>query len=256
MPIIFTRGSLSARGAGTFSLVPTPTPTPPTPGPPPPPPPPGPPGPTPQTVLFTGSGSWTAPPGVFQISDLFIAGGQSRTTQGQYSYTANIIAFAHYVSTANNRNDPPYTFRTAGDYADSILAQFNSGGTGERTVNFTQIINYYNPATTLTSTFFQLPTYTVRGIASRSSGPWDNRTDTPLDFNTTQWYIGVEVYYPPETTNGDPSSAFGYTVQGGTPANPDPIQFFGTNAVTPGQTYNINVGGPQGGFVEFKFVQG
>jgi hypothetical protein len=254
MPIIFTRGGLSARGAGTFSLIPAP-PSPPTPGPPPPPPPPGPPGPVTQTVTFTSSGSWTAPSGVSSISNLSIAGGQFITTQGQYIYTTNIFAFAHFVSTANNRNDPPYTFNTAGGYADSILAQFNSGGTGERTVNFAQIVNYYNPSTTLTSTFFQNPTYTVRGIASRASGPWDNRTDTPLDFNTTQWYIGVEVYYPPEQQDGTPSAAFGFSAPGGTQANPSPSTFVSSVAVTPGQTYTITVG-QAGGAVTFQFTQG
>jgi hypothetical protein len=267
MPIIFTRGGLSARGAGAFALIPTPTPTPPTPGPPPPPPPPGPPGPVTQLVVFTSSGTWTAPSGVTSISSINISGGRFQEVPGQFLYTTNIFAFAHFVSTANNRNDPPYTFNTAGGYADSILAQFNSGGTGERTVNFTQIVNYYNPSTTLTSTFFQFPTYTVRGIASRASGPWDNRTNTPLDFNTTQWYIGVDVYYPPTSQDGTPSSAFGFTVQGGTQNNPTPDGFFGSISVTPGQTYQIIVGSPSGGptgnppnatpaQVNFQFTQG
>jgi hypothetical protein len=189
------------------------------------------------------------------ISSLEIFGGAFTTTVGVFAYTTNIFAFAHFVSTANNRSDPPYTFRTAGDYADSILAQFTSGGTGERTVNFTQIVNYYNPDTTLTSTFLQFPTYTVRGIASRASGPWDNRTNTPLDFNTAQWSIGVEVYYPPTPQDGTPSSAFGFSAPGGTEGNPQPSTSVASVAVNPGQTYTITVGSVSG-VVQFQFTQG
>jgi hypothetical protein len=262
MPIIFTRGGLSARGAGTFSLIPAP-PSPPTPGPPPPPPPPGPPPPVVQTVTFTSSGSWTAPAGVSQISSLFIGGGNYAEIPGQFVYTSNIAAVLSYqVSTS-----PPTfstiatTYEQAGSAADGVLSLFNRGGTGEREVGYNQLILLANPSLPLPTRYWNIDAFVgpliIRGTASRASGPWDNRS--PVDVANgigNGWYIGVELYYPPETVNGSPSSAFGYTVQGGTQNNPAPVEAFGSVSVTPGQTYSINVGGPQGGFVQFQFVQG
>ena len=265
MPIIFTRGGLSARGAGTFSLIPpVPVPPPPTPGPPPPPPPPGPPPPVTQTVVFGSSNSWTVPAGVFQISDLFIAGGQFTEIPGQFIYTTNIAAV---LSPQTSATPGPTvvtggsTYAYAGNYADGTLAEANRGGTGERDFGYPQLLLFDNPSLSPATRYWQdtnfIPNLRIRGVASRTSGPWDNRSENTFANGTgNAWSIGVDLYYPPETVNGDPSSAFGYTVQGVTSANPDPIQAFGSLSVTPGQTYNINVGGPQGGFVQFEFVQG
>jgi hypothetical protein len=200
---------------------------------------------------------------VFQISDLFIAGGQFTEIPGQFVYDAFIPAVLSQQtsSTPGPGSFPlPYNYAQAGSAADGVLDIFNRGGTGERDVGFPQLLLLDNPSLSPATRYFSIdnfiPNLRVRGVASRTSGPWDNRSGDIANGISNAWSIGVERYFPPSTTNGDPSSAFGYTVQGGTQANPNPIQFFGTNAGTPGQTYNINVGGPQGGFVEFKFVQG
>ena len=261
MPIIFTRGSLSARGAGTFSLVPAPPPPPPTPGPPPPPPPPGPPPPVVQTVTFTSSSSWTAPAGVSQITSLFIGGGNFTETPGQFIYTTNIAAvLSQQTSLTSGTFNLPYDYVQAGSAADGVLSIFNSGGTGQREVGYPQLLLLENPSLPFATRYFSIDTFvgplTIRGVASRASGPWDNRSGQIANGIGNGWYIGVELYYPPSTTNGDPSSAFGFTVQGGTQNNPAPVEAFGSVSVTPGQTYSINVGGPQGGFVQFQFVQG
>ncbi len=266
MPIIFTRGSLSARGAGTFSLIP-PVPVPPTPGPPvppPPPPPPGPPGPVTQTVTFTSSGSWTAPAGVSQITNLIIGGGQFTLVPEQWVYDAQQTAVASVLSVPPaQRADGPYTYAQATSYAEGVLAAYNLGGPGDRIIGYsvltlgTNIL--LNPQTSQPFYWTELGGFNsirVRGPASRTFGPWDNTSGQTANGNGAFWFVGVEVFVPASNQNGSPSSAFGFTVQGGTQNDPNPSQSFGSVSVTPGQTYSINVGGPQGGFVQFQFVQG
>ena len=260
MPIIFTRGGLSARGAGTFSLIPAPPPSPPTPGPPPPPPPPGPPPPVTQTVVFRNSGPWAVPAGVTSILNIFIAGGQFTEIPGQFVYDVFPAVISQQTSLTSGTFNLPYSYAQAGSAADFVLSLFNNGGTGERDVGFSQLLLLDNPSLSPATRYFSIdnfiPDIRVRGVASRAFGPWDNRSGDIANGISNSWSIGAERYFPPSTTNGDPSSAFGYTVQGGTQADPSPIQAFGSLSVTPGQTYNINVGGPQGGFVQFEFVQG
>jgi len=213
-----------------------------------------------QTVVFTSSGTWTAPLNVVgeQIIDLFIKGGEYGQTPGQFLYTTGNFNFAFYSLQGTSQpgsQAAAYTYAQAGAIADSVLASLNSGGTGERDVSFTQILNNYNPNT---GGFYDQPTgyaQRIRGTATPASGPWDNRSSEIVRGIGNGWYFGVDVYYPPEVTNGTPSSAFGYTVQGGTVNNPTPIQNFGTNSIIPGQTYQIIVGSPSG-FVTFRFVQG
>ena len=268
MPIISTRGGLSARGAGTFALIPTPTPTPPTPGPPPPPPPPGPPGPPPpvvQTVTFTSSGSWTAPSGVSVISSLGVYGGQYQEIPGQFAYTTGVILPVYSAFTLSGSPGPTsvitsYTYDQSGSYAEGVLSQLNSGGTGERDISYNRLNLAYNPNLSPPTIryWYDLSfssVITIRGVASRASGPWDNRSGQIANGINTGWFIGVEVYSPPSTTNGDPSSAFGYTAPGGTQGDPSPSVGASVVSVTPGQTYTITVGQP-GGAVQFQFVQG
>ena len=262
MPIIFTRGGLSARGAGTFSLVPAPPPSPPTPGPPPPPPPPGPPPPVVQTVVFTSSGSWTAPSGVSSISSINIAGGAFTTTQGQFVYTTNIAAvLSQLVSGSPGPTSvvAPTTYAQAGSYADNRLSEFNSGGTGEREVGYSQLFLAENPSLSPANRYWQdftfVPSLIIRGVASRAVGPWDNRSSQIANGIGSGWTIGVDVYYPPTPQDGTPSSAFGFSAPGGTQADPQPSTFVSSVAVTPGQTYTITVGSPSGQ-VNFQFTQG
>ena len=256
MPTIVTRGVASARGAGTFSAAPPPPPPPPTPTPPPPPPP-GPP-PVVQTVRFDGSGSWTAPSGVTQISSLVIAGGNFVQTPEQWLYSA--AAINPILSTIGGSPESPefYTYAQAGSYADSVLAAANSGGTGARDFSYSSII-LFGTSTSPPQYWINVApgTIRIRGVATATSGPWDNRSGQNANgLSGVFWSIGVEYNLPAQTTNGDPSSAFGYTVQGGTQGNPAPTQSFGTVSVNSGETYAINVGGPEGGYVQFQFVQG
>ena len=252
MPTIVTRGVASARGAGTFSAAPPPPPTPPPPGPtPPPPPPPS----TLQTVTFFNSGgSWTAPAGVTNLTLLDIKGGTSGQTAGQFLYTTGNFNFAFYslIGTAQPGSQAAaYTYAQVGAIADSVLAQLNAGGPFERDVSFSQVYNNYNPNT---GGFYDQPTgyaRRIRGTAVPASGPWDNRSNAIVQGIGNGWYFGVEVYYPPEPVEGGPSSAFGYTAQGGAP----PQEILESNVpVVPGQTYTIQVS-PSSGLVQFQFIQ-
>jgi hypothetical protein len=201
---------------------------------------------------------------VSQITSLFIGGGNYTELPGFFQYTSNIAMVLAYQTSSTP--GPTVitggsTYAYAGSYADFYLAFANSGGTGERDFGFPQLLLLENPSLSPANRYWQdttfVPSLRIRGVASRASGPWDNRSESTFANGTGNgWYIGVELYYPPSTTNGDPSSAFGFTVQGGTQFNPSPTEFFGSVSVTPGQTYSINVGGPQGGFVQFQFVQG
>jgi hypothetical protein len=204
---------------------------------------------------------------VSQITSLLIGGGNFTEIPGQFAYTTGVIAPVYSVFYSTGQAPGPtsvitsYTYDQAGSYANGVLSQLNSGGTGERDISYNRLNLAYNPNLSPPTIryWYDLSfsgVITIRGVASQASGPWDNRSGQIANGINSGWFIGVEVYSPPSTTNGDPSSAFGYTVQGGTQNNPSPIENFGTLSVTPGQTYNINVGGPQGGFVQFQFVQG
>jgi hypothetical protein len=200
---------------------------------------------------------------VSQISSLIIGGGNYTELPGFFQYTSNIAAVLSQQTSSTpgpGSFNLPYDYAQAGSAADGVLSIFNSGGTGQREVGYPQLLLFDNPSLSPATRYFSIDTFVgpliIRGVASRASGPWDNRSGQIANGIGNGWYIGVELYYPPSTTNGDPSSAFGFTVQGGTQFNPSPSQFFGSVSVTPGQTYSINVGGPQGGFVQFQFVQG
>jgi hypothetical protein len=200
---------------------------------------------------------------VSQITSLIIGGGNYTELPGFFQYTTNIAAVLAYQTSGSpgpNKITGGSTYAYAGNDADGTLAIINSGGTGEREIGFPQLLLLENPSLPPATRYWQDTTFVgplqIRGVASRASGPWDNRSGQFANGIGNGWYIGAELYYPPSTTNGDPSSAFGFTVQGGTQFNPSPTEFFGSVSVTPGQTYSINVGGPQGGFVQFQFVQG
>jgi len=257
VPVIISRGGISARGAGTFAYIP-PAPVPPVPPPPPPPPgppPPPPPGPVYQTATFFGSNYWTCPAGVYYLVNLTVYGGMYSTTPDQWIYTTNIYGF--YSQTGYAEAGSPsafYAYYQAGAAADSILSQMNSGGTGDRTVTIAPNTSYYNTNTNGYYNFSDFQSYRIRGVASRASGPWDNRSGDPVRGIGNGWYIGVEVFYPGSSSNGAPSSAFGYTAAGGT----SPGQQFVTTAsyvsVTPGQQYYIDVGATDGS-VTLQYVQ-
>lgn len=258
MPTIVTRGTLSARAAGAFSAAPPPPPPPPPvpPPPPPPPPPPGPPPPPPvyQTAYFTSNGSWTCPAGVFYLVTLEVAGGMYSSTPDQWVYTSNIPGFYSGIS-FREAGSPSgfFTYDVAGAQADSVLASMN-GSTADRTVAIFPYFNYLNPNTNGYFTDFEFFQYRIRGVASRASGPWDNRAGQPVRGIGDGWYIGAEVFYPGFSSNGTQSSAFGYTAAGGTSPGEQNVIVQYYVSVTPGQTYNIEVGG-EGGYVVLQFSQ-
>ena len=255
MPTIVTRGVASARGAGTFSAAPPP--------PPPPPPTPTPPPPSPpsvfQTVTFNSSGVWTAPAGVSTIVNLQVAGGLYFEFPGDYTY--NTTYGAAYVPSFDFVGSPGafYTYAQAGAYADGVLAAANSGGTGDRYITLDPLLLGWNPST---GGYFTQPsnpqTYRVIGVAERVLGPWDNRSSTPVggpNQPSVEWGIGVLVYTPGGVSSGSPSSAFGRTAAGTTSAGqPRVIVSASSVSVTPGQTYQIDVGGSSG-YVTFQFSQ-
>jgi hypothetical protein len=254
VPIIFTRGGLSARGAGTFALIPTPTPTPPTPGPPPPPPPPGP---VTQTVTFTSSGSWTAPSGVTSITNITIAGGVGVFTPGFWAYSTQTAVSNITTIPGPNVTPGPFTYAQAGAAADLVLASVNSSGTGERTASWPQLqlgINLLGGTPLYWTEQLGNNSALVRGLAERFSGPWDNRSSQIANGTGEFWFFGVEVYVPDSSTSGQPSSAFGYTVNGVGPNQQQNVVNFGSLGVTPGQTYSIQVGASDG-YVQFQFLQ-
>ena len=262
MPTIITRGVASARGAGTFSAAPPPLPPPP---PSPTPPPPPPPGPVLQTVVFTSSGSWTAPSGVTSISNINIAGGRYVVSGGISIYDP-FLTIA--ISTTRGTEQPGsptafYTYAQAGALGDSVIAQLNAGAPAERFFSNAALRNVYNQNTGgFYNEYEPANTGFIRGFVSPAQGPWDNRTNEISLGNGQSWVIGGERYFPPSETNGTPSSAFGFTVEGGTEGNPSPNGFFGSISVIPGQTYQIIVGTPSSNDsstpaqVNFQFVQG
>lgn len=259
MPTIITRGAISARSAGTFAYVP-PAPVPPVP--PPPPPPPGPPPPPPpppvyQTVQFSSNDYWTCPAGVYYVVNLEVYGGVYSTTPDQWIYTAggnNFVFYSQEGTAQAGSVSAFYTYEQAGNVADAALASINSGGTGDRVAVFDQRRNFYNPNTGGYYDVADFVSLRVRGVATRASGPWDNRSGQPVRGIGNGWYFGVEVFYPGSTANGTPSSALGYSAAGGT----SPGQQFVTTAsyvpVTPGQQYFIEVG-TENGVVVIQYVQ-
>jgi hypothetical protein len=208
---------------------------------------------------------------VSQITNLGISGGQYGQSPGFFQYTSNIAAVLAYQTSGSpgpNRITGGSTYAYAGNDADGTLAIINSGGTGEREIGFPQLLLLENPSLPPATRYWQdttfVPSLRIRGVASRSAGPWDNRSGQIANGTGNGWYIGVDLYYPPETVDGTPSSAFGFSAPGGTQANPSPSTFVGSVAVTPGQTYTIVVGGLSNGTllpqffggVGFQFVQG
>jgi hypothetical protein len=247
MPTIVTRGTASARA---FGFGRTPTAAPPPPPPPGPPPPPPPPAPVLQTVVFDSSTSWTIPVGVNNLISVTLNGGLYAESGGGFAYTTGGSNFGFYSQQGTSQAgsvDAFYTYAQAGSVADAALAAVNSGGTGDRTVVFDQRRSFYNPNTGGYYDQADFVTLRVRGTATPASGPWDNRSSSPVQGIGNGWYFGIEVYYPPSGGDGAPSSAFGLSVVGGTAGNPAPTASYSNVGVSSGATYNIEVGGGGGG---------
>ncbi len=252
MPTIVTRGVASARGAGTFSAAPPP---PPPPGPPPPPPPVG------QSVVFNSSGSWTAPAGVSTILNLQVAG-------GLYSFSDGFFQQEQVYAAVYNRRDDTagsigsFTFAQVGAYADGVLAQFNTSSPAsilpDRTVSFSTLDLHFNPVTSQNYFEYQPQSYRVIGEAFISGGAWYNRSNEIVggpNIPPQDWALSVAVYTPGGAFNGSPSSAFGFTAAGTTSAGqPQVVVGSSVVSVTPGQTYQIEVGSVSG-YVQFQFNQ-
>mgnify|MGYP007049615792 CR=1 FL=1 len=253
MPTIVTRGVASARGAGTFSAAPPPPPPTPTP------PPPGPP-PVFQTVTFNSSGVWTAPAGVTTIQNLQVAGGLYSFSDGFFQ--GEILYAAQY----NRRDDEAgsigaFTYAQVGAYADTVLAAFNTSSPAsilpDRIVSFSTLELHWNPINSQYYYEYIPQSYRVIGEAF-PGGAYYNRTNQIVggpNIPPTDWSISVAVYTPGGEFNGTPSSAFGRTAAGTTSAGqPQNIVSASIVSVTPGQQYNIEVGGVSG-YVTFQFSQ-
>jgi hypothetical protein len=257
VPTIVTRGVASARGAGTFSAAPPPPPPPPpTPTPPPPPPPS-----VFQTVTFNSSGVWTAPAGVSTIINLQVAGGLYSFSDGFFQQESV------YAAVYNRRDDTvgsigSFTFAQVGAHADTVLAAFNTSSPAsilpDRIVSFSTLDLHFNPVTSQNYFEYQPQSYRVQGEAFISGGAWYNRSNEIVggpNIPPQDWSLQVAVYTPGGEFNGTPSSAFGFTAAGTTSAGqPQVISGASSVSVTPGQQYNIQVGGASG-YVTFQFSQ-
>jgi hypothetical protein len=203
---------------------------------------------------------------VTSITNLIIAGGRYQETPAQYIYQSDALNPVYSILTGEFLPNPPpsgtsigfYRYSDARAYSDNVLGSANAGGTGDRVVSYGTLFLYRTtslvpPEYWLTG---QSATVRIRGRAEITSGPWDNQSSENANGLNVGWYIGAEVYYPPASSNGTPSSAFGFSVPGGTANNPDPIGSFGSVSVTPGQTYVIVVGGLASGVLLPEFFGG
>jgi hypothetical protein len=200
---------------------------------------------------------------VSTILNLQVAGGTFTQTTEEWVYFSSL--FGVVVSTQSGTpiqpgDDPvSYTYAQAGSFADAQLASYNSGGSGPRDVNFTNLDLVGFPASPpqYWSSISNFGPTRVRGVLTATSGPWDNRSSQIANglFPAVFWSIGGETFFPGQTTNGTPSSAFGFTAAGTTSAGqPQVITSASTVSVTPGQQYNIQVGDANG-YVQFQFSQ-
>ena len=144
-------------------------------------------------------------------------------------------------------------------YSNLVLRNFNSGGTGDRSVLYEPIGLYWNPSTNgYYWNFESAVTLRINGVAERLFGPWDNNSPALVGGPTqppTEWSIVVQVFQPGSSGPGTSSSAFGSTAAGTTSAGqPQVIVGSAAVSVTPGQQYNIEVGGASG-YVTFQFSQ-
>jgi hypothetical protein len=202
-----------------------------------------------------GNYSWTCPAGVFDLVNFEVAGGLYFSNPDSYEFATAYALYAASTSSPGGSSSDFFTYNQAGSYSDSVLGQFNSGGTGERNISFTPIINYWNPVTSLGTTVLEdSVTYRIRGVASTFSGPWSNRTNQPARGINEGWYISFDVFVPGSSGNGTASSALGWTAAGATAPNQQTVIVLPFLTVTPGQTYNIIVGSP-GGYVVLQFEQ-
>lgn len=252
MPTIVTRGAASASGYGFGRAPSAPPPPPPPPGPPPPPPPPEP---VLQTVVFDSSTSWTPPVGV--LVSVALTGGAYTESGGGWVYVTGGNNFAFYSQTGTSQSgsvDAWYSYAQAGAVGDSALADINSGGTGDRIATWNQVRNFYNPNTGGFYDQADFVSQRVRGTAVPASGPWDNRSEAQVRGIGNGWYFGIEVYYPPTGGDGTPSSAFGFSVAGGTASTSPGSATYYEVYVNAGSTYNIEVGS-SGGSVVVQFYQ-
>ena len=253
MPTIVTRGVASARGAGTFSAAPPP--------PPPPPPTPTPPPPSPpsvfQTVTFTSSGVWAAPAGVSTILNLQVAGGLYGSSGGSFQFSELNVASYFPDDTSSGLTPGSLTYAQVGAYIDSVLATINSSSS-DRSVTFEPLTIVWGPTLGYRYLYGAPVTFRVIGEATPADGPWYNRSGSIVGgpgVPNIDWNIVVDSFFPGTASSGTQSSAFGFTAAGTTSSGqPQVITSASTVSVTPGQQYNIEVGGASG-YVQFQFSQ-
>jgi hypothetical protein len=200
---------------------------------------------------------------VSTILNLQVAGGTFTQTPEEWVYFSSLfgVVLSRQSGSPIQPGDDPvsYTYAQAESFADAQLASYNSGGSGARDVNFTnlELVGFPASPPQYWSSINGYASTRVRGVLTATSGPWDNRSGQianglqPAVF----WYIGGETFFPATTTNGTPSSAFGFTAAGTTSAfQPQVITSASSVSVTPGQQYNIEVGS-ESGYVQFQFSQ-
>jgi hypothetical protein len=202
---------------------------------------------------------------VTSISNINIAGGQYQVAPAQFIYQVDAIIPIFSIITQSVLPNPPppgttvdsYSYADAGAWGDGILSIANSGGTGDREISFPGLLLFETTSGVAPRYWITAVTYAlrIRGLATITFGPWNNRSNEIANGLNVKWQIGAEVYYPATTTNGTPSSAFGFSAPGGTEGTPQPSTFVASVAVNPGQTYTITVGSPSGQ-VNFQFTQG
>jgi hypothetical protein len=147
-----------------------------------------------------------------------------------------------------------FTFAEANTYVNNFIASANSGGTGDRSISYLILTNNYNSSTGgFFNIFSQVGPIQIRGEVVLQSGPAFNQTNE-IVYPFQNWFIAHDQYFPPESSPGTASSAFGFTVPGSTVPNQQNLEFYNNVPVTPGQQYFIQVG-TANGYVILEFVQ-
>lgn len=255
MPVIITRGGMSARGGGTFAYVPPPPPPPPPPPSPTPTPPP-PPNPTYQTVTFTSSQYWTVPAGITYLNVVYGKGQDGGESFIGWTAPFPFACYALEATTPYAEPGDPNAFVTyaqAGAIADAILAAVNVGAPAERPVSFTRQYFWYNPSTKGYYTTTEEISVVTRGYVTPSTGPWDNRSNAIASGIGNGWGLWGEIQNVVPAYAGEPARAFGLTFPGGPVAQPATPVSYSNITVTPGAQYYIDV--PNGAYVSVQFVQ-
>lgn len=192
------------------------------------------------TVTFTSSQNWTAPSGVAML--IVLQGkGQDGADDSYATETFSLISGggSSYVGGPRARStDLNFALGQAGNFS----------GSGNRTVNYSvRGVSVSDPNNVYISTISA--SASVTGSPTISSGSGSGNWSGGLDDNAT--YVDVSILVNQNDGYvGNDTTAFGQTFSGGFYGSAAP-HTYNNVAVTPGQSYSINVA--SGGFVTIQY---